>query len=171
MKRTNKCANKSIIAKFCVNKKGMEAISWVLFLALGVALSTFAFLWIRGFTISSSDKLVQVAYDTEECLSVSVSIDSICQDLSVVKLNLTNNNKRDVNKLLLRTYDLYGNPENREILLTLKPDEQTTLNTMKQGTLSKLEIIPVTYRNELEKKKVEIICRINIAQRESIAIC
>ena len=141
-----------------LNKKGLEFLSWVLLIAFSVAIGTFVFIWMRGFAEKEMGQITKVVYDTQECSSVSVRTDTICQDLAVIKLNITNNNKRDVNRLIFRLYDLYGNPETRDINITLKPDEQQYVRVIKQGTTKKLEIIPSTFRDELQSKKTEIIC-------------
>lgn len=154
-----------------LKKRGLEFLSWVLLIALSVALGTFTFIWMKDFSGGAIDQAVKVVYNTEECYSISVKMDSICQDLAVIKLNLTNNNKRDINRLVFRLYDIYGNPETRELNITIKPDEQAELKVIKQGTIEKFEVVPVTFKNELEAKKTEIHCRTSIAQKEKIEFC
>jgi hypothetical protein len=151
-----------------IQKRGVSLwISWVLIIALMAILAVIVIGWMNDFTISSTDRIKQV-YDTTECNYVSVSIDSVCQNTQTLNMNVTNLKIIDVDKIIFRIYDIYGNPDVKEVDTLIRHGSSNTekLEIIKQGVTDRLEAVPVIIQ---EKRKV--ICEKRQVSVESISFC
>jgi FlaG/FlaF family flagellin (archaellin) len=151
-----------------IQKRGVSLwISWVLIIALMAILAVIVIGWMNDFTISSTDRIKQV-YDTTECNYVSVSIDSVCQNTQTLNMNVTNLKNIDVDKIIFRIYDIYGNPDVKEVDTLIRHGSSNTekLEIIKQGVTDRLEAVPVIIQ---EKRKV--ICEKRQVSVESISFC
>jgi len=151
-----------------LGKKGVSIwISWVLILALMGILATITIAWLNDFTLSSTTRIKQV-YDTAECNYVSVSIDYVCQNTQTLNMNVTNLKNIDIDKLIFRIYDIYGNPDVKEVDTLIRHGSSNTekLEIIKQGVTDRIEVVPITI-----KDKKEVICEKRQVSVETISFC
>jgi hypothetical protein len=138
-----------------MNKRGISVwISWVLIIAFMTIIAAFMFGWTSSFTAQSTGRLKEV-YDTVDCNFVTISIDSICQNTQTLNMNITNRKNIDVDKLIFRIYDIYGNPEAKEVDVYITHGKINTehVTIIKQGVTSILEAVPI-----IVKDNKRIIC-------------
>ena len=141
-------------------------ISWILLFAFAVAMSAVMYNWIYGFTQSSAREIEKRTIDSQECESVSLSVDAVCQNTKNLYIDLSNRNNLNIDKIIVRLYNIYGEPI--EPLLTktlsLKPKESLSLVMPKDGVVKRIDVVPVTIQ-----KRTEITCAENAAQSEDIS--
>lgn len=153
------------------NKRGVAGwIAWVLIVAFVVSLSAFMYDFMIGYTESSTEDVKKVVYDTDECRSVSISIESACQDTTTQVLNITlqNRNYIRIKKVNFRMFDLNKKP----ILFnstntTLNPNRKKLVTVPTTSTqLGYVEAIPIVVRDN-----IEIVCGERKATINSISSC
>src|SRR5210317_511884 len=138
-----------------MQKKGISVwISWVLIIGMIAVISAFMFNWTTGFTTSNTQRLKEV-YDAVDCNFVTVSIDSICQNTQTLNMNITNRKNIDIDMLIFRIYDIYGNHDTKEMDIFIRHGKTNTekIEVIKQGVTSIVEAVPIVVK---DKKK--IIC-------------
>jgi hypothetical protein len=154
--------------KMRFGKKGSaEWISWVLIIAFTAVLAAFMFGWTKSFTDKQTGKMKEV-YDSLDCNYVQLSIDSICQNTQTLNMNITNRKNIDIDKLIFRIYDIYGNPEGKEVDLFIRHGKSNSeyIEVIKQGVASVVEVVPVFIKND---KKV--ICDQRKVTLNNIEFC
>jgi len=151
-----------------LGKKGISIwISWVLIIAFMAILAVFMFSWTTSFADTHTGRLKEV-YNTVDCNFVTVSIDSICQNTQTLNMNITNRKNIDVDKLIYRIYDIYGNPEAKEVDVFIRHGKANTekVTVIKQGVTSVIEVIPVIIKDENK-----IICEDREIKANNIRFC
>jgi hypothetical protein len=151
-----------------LSKKGVSIwISWVLIIAMMAILAAFVFLWMNQFTESSTTRMKEV-YDSVDCNYVAISVDEICQNTQTLNMNITNSKNIDIDKLIFRIYDIYGNPDGKEVKVFIRHGTANTekVEIIKQGVTDSLDIIPIVIK---DNKK--IICEDRKAEISNIKFC
>ena len=151
-----------------IGKKGISIwISWVLIIAFMAILAIFMFSWTSNFADSHTDRLKEV-YNSVDCNFVTISIDTICQNTQTLNMNITNRKNIDIDKLIFRIYDIYGNPEAKEVDVFIRHGKANTekVKVIKQGVTSIVELIPVVI-----KDNNKIICEDLEIKAKNIRFC
>ena len=139
------------------NRKGVEVwLSWVLLVAFSVFIGTLVLQWSRSHTTQTVEDLTQKGEILTICQETGVAVNSYCQKTQTLNINVTNNNNRKVDALLVRGFDIYGNPQNGERNISLQPDNSKSIQIVKQGVLKKAEVMPIIM---VGKKRVVCISR------------
>ncbi len=160
--------NKTVVNKKAVtDKKGVSVwISWVLLIALSVILGTFVLQWSKSHTIETVEDLTEKGEILTLCQETGVAINSYCQNTQTLNINVTNNNNRKVDSLLVRGFDIYNNPDGGERNISLEPEKTKTVVIVKQGVLKQAEVMPVIL---ISKKKV--VCQSRKVLLDKIEFC
>ncbi len=146
-------------------RKGIAIwMSWVLLVAFMVALSAFMYNWITGYTESSAER-IETSYNEESCSSVAISVDG-CQKAEILNITISNKGDLEIDKVIFRLYDLYNNIESKDKVIAIKAGETKQLELLKQGTIQRLESIPI-----LIKGNKVTICRDRMHIFEDITSC
>ena len=149
------------------NKKGVDAwISFVLITLLAVTLGAGFLVWSKGFTASSAADIEKRSEYVTLCESVSLQIRGLCQNTQTLNMNLSNNNNVKVTEIVLRLYDIYNQPQQRNMNITIRPSETARVTAIKQGIVKQLELIPVT-----QSGKNRVICQSQRVEVTSIPLC
>ena len=149
------------------NKKGVEIwLSWVLLVAFSVFIGTLVLQWSKGHTTQTVDDLTQKGEILTLCQETGVSVNSYCQKTQTLNINVTNNNNRKVEALLMRGFDIYGNPQGGERNVSLQPDKSKSVQIVKQGVLKSAEVMPIII---VGKKRV--VCQSRKILLEHIDFC
>ncbi|MBW2996719.1 hypothetical protein KY349_00090 [Candidatus Woesearchaeota archaeon] len=130
-------------------------ISWVLLVAFAVVLSAFMYNFMVSYTESSTEDMKKVVYNTDECRSVSLDIDSACMSAQVLNITLQNRNYARIDKMDFRLYsdivpihtnltDIAMNPNRKKLI---------EIDTGTASTVTRVEVIP-----HIEKEDLDIIC-------------
>ncbi|MBT5021985.1 hypothetical protein HOK51_00920 [Candidatus Woesearchaeota archaeon] len=141
------------------DKRGVGPwISWVLIMAFAVALSAFMYSFMVEYTSTSTDEIKEAVYNTDECRSVSLSIESVCQNTTTSELNIEikNRNYRRIDLVDYRLYDASQKPISTNATnVSLNPNRKKTLNLsgVTSLQLGLVEIIP-----SVNKEEFTIIC-------------
>ena len=140
-------------------------ISWVLLMAFAVAMSAIVYNWMFGFTKTSAESIEKRTMNAAQCEQVGISVDSICQDAQSLYIDFTNRNNLNIDKVIVRMYNIYGEPIEPllEKRITLSPKESGTIQVPKTGVVKTADIIPETIQ-----KNVEIVCSERAAKAEQI---
>jgi archaellum component FlaF (FlaF/FlaG flagellin family) len=154
-----------------MNKRGISVwVSWILLVAFIITISALMFSWITSFTEQKSSELRERVNDISECSSVSINIDSVCQDVSTshfIYVNISNNGNIAVDKFIFRTVDLHESiVESKEKLFELRPGESERVKLLKQGTIKYFEAIPLVFKDDYE-----ILCSDRMASNDIIGEC
>ncbi|HLD89196.1 MAG TPA: hypothetical protein VI894_03240 [Candidatus Nanoarchaeia archaeon] len=144
--------------KFKSKKAVSIWISWMLVTLIAVILSVFVYNWIVGLTKSTMQTLEKKVYDTTDCDYTGIVITSACQSTQTLYMNLTNNRNLLIDSIIVRTYDIYENPEVKEKSIELRPSESKQIAVLKQGIVRKIEVLPVVKRQD-----AQVICRTKLA--------
>jgi len=150
-----------------IHKKGVHVwVSWILLIAFALLLSTMMYNWIYGFSEKSAKELETRTYRAEGCDDVAIVIESMCQNSQTLYMNITNNKNIIIKQVIIRLYDIYDTPENKQINLTIRPGRAEEIEILKQGHLSRVELVPVS-----KKGSELLICNDRVAQYEPIGLC
>ncbi|PLW79523.1 hypothetical protein C0585_07300 [Candidatus Woesearchaeota archaeon] len=135
------------------SKKGVSIyLGWVLLMAFMVSLSTLVYFWMSTHVEEQAEKIVERS-DENLCEFTSLSINGFCQDEIFLHLNITNSNDKRIESLKFQLFDLYDEPMENELTISLKSSGSESIKILKHGTLSQAEIIPL-----IEKDQREILC-------------
>lgn len=149
------------------NKKAIAGwISWVLVIGMGVMLSILVYYWMVERTNASTEEMQTLVYDSSECSAVGINIDAVCQDTQALYMNLSNTDNLAVNALFFRMLTIFGDVGNKEINITIKAGRTEMLTVIKDGTIKRLEVTPVT-----EAGQKRIVCSAQTISTESIKYC
>ena len=149
------------------NKKGIEVwLSWVLLVAFSVFIGALVLQWSRSFTTKTVNDLTQKGEILTLCQETGISVNSYCQKTQTLNINVTNNNNRKVDALLVRGFDIYGNPQGGERDISLQPDKTKSIEIVKQGVLKSAEVMPVII---VGKKRA--VCQSRKIKLEPVDFC
>lgn len=140
-------------------------ISWVLLMAFAVVMSAVVYNWMFGFTKSSATSMEQRSMNAAECEQVGISVDYVCQDAQSLYIDFTNRNNLNIDKVIVRMYNIYGEPIQPlfEKRIALNPKESGTVQVPKTGAIKRVDVIPETIQ-----KNVEVMCTEMAAKAEQI---
>lgn len=130
-------------------KRGVALwLSWVLMVAFLVSISVFMFSWTNNYTKSQVGRLQEIS-DTSECQFLGISIDSSCQDNSILEVNVTNRNNYEIDQLVFNVYDIHFLSIQTKVLnVSIKPGKTGHFELIKQGTTRQFEVTPVFFTDE-----------------------
>jgi len=154
-----------------VAKKAVSAIiSWVLIVGFVISLGAIVSRFMVDFTKEQTKSTKKVVFDTDECRSLALSIDTSCHDISAETLNLTitNRNFAKIEKLLYKVFTENNKPFlSGELDFPLNPDRKKEL-VLNASTvpIGYVELIPVTF-----KEQEEIICTQKKATVDDVLEC
>jgi hypothetical protein len=134
-------------------------IAYVLIMGFVVSLSVVMFSFMTDYTRSSAKNIKKTIFNTEECQSVSLSIESACFSSQVLNITLQNRNYLRIDKLDFRLYDLNNKPVGLNVTnVTMNPNRQkvVTINTGLDN-LGYLEVIPIVFKQDPDGL-FEIVC-------------
>jgi FlaG/FlaF family flagellin (archaellin) len=150
-------------------KKGKKGdatwISWVLLMAFAVVMSAIVYNWMFGFTKSSAESIEKRTMNAAQCEQVGLSIDKACQETEYIYMDVTNRNNLNIDKVIVRMYNVYGEPIEPllEKTISIGPKESTKIQLQKSGVVKKVDLIPITIQ-----KRTEIVCSERVAQAQDI---
>ena len=160
------------------NKKGIEVwISWVLLMGFVATLSLLMYDFIKDYTQETVDELRGRVYDTEECNSVAISIDSVCKQTatSPIYLNITVTNRLNINidQLMFRTFDSSDrflnisrlNISTATVALRPQQSKKITMN-ISSDDINTVQVIPAVFREDLV-----IVCMRKIVEETQVIEC
>ena len=149
------------------HKKGVaEWLSWVLLVALAVVIGTFVLQWTKGHTTETVEDLTEKGEILTFCQEAGVAVLGYCQDTQTLNINVTNNNNRRVDALIVRGFDIYKNPQGGQKNISLDPEKTKNVVVVKQGVLIRAEVMPIIV---VGKKRV--ICQSRKVAIEGITFC
>lgn len=148
-------------------KKGVsEWLSWVLLVALAVIVGAFVLQWTRSQATETVEDIAEKGDILTLCQEAGLAVLGYCQDTQTLNINVTNNNNRKVDALIVRGFDIYDMPQGGQKNISLDPEKSKNVVVVKQGVLKKAEIMPVIV---VGKKRV--ICQSRKVSIESIPFC
>ncbi|MBI4738323.1 hypothetical protein HY772_01960 [Candidatus Woesearchaeota archaeon] len=134
-------------------------IAYVLLVAFVVSLSAVMFSFMTDYTRSATKDIKKTVFNTEECRSVSLSVESACFASQVLNITVQNRNYLRIDKLDFHLYDLAKKPQAFNVTnVTMNPNRQkvVTLNTG-MSQLGFVEVVPVILKQAPEGL-FEIVC-------------
>ena len=153
--------------RFNRNKKGVEVwISWVMLIAFSVLIGSIVLQFTRSHTTSTVDDLTEKGEILTLCQETGLAVNSYCQKTQTLNMNVTNNNNRKVEALMVRGFDIYNNPQGGERNISLAPDKTKSVSVVKQGVLKRAEVMPMIV---VGKKRV--VCQSRKITLEPIDFC
>lgn len=148
-------------------KKGVSAwLSWVLLVAMAVIIGTFVLQWSRSNVTQTVDDLTEKGDILTFCQETGLSVSDYCQDTQTLNINVTNNNNRKVDALIVRGFDIYDMPQGGQKNISLDPEKTKNVQVVKQGVLKRAEVMPIIL---VGKKRA--ICQSRKVTVESIPFC
>ena len=148
-------------------KEGVaEWLSWVLLVALAVVIGTFVLQWTKGHTTETVEDLTEKGEILTLCQETGVAVLGYCQDTQTLNINVTNNNNRKVDALIVRGFDIYNNPQGGQKNVSLDPEKTKNVVVVKQGVLIRAEVMPIIV---VGKKRV--VCQSRKVAIEDITFC
>ncbi|MBI2141106.1 hypothetical protein HYU16_01645 [Candidatus Woesearchaeota archaeon] len=141
-------------------------ISWVLLVALSVMIGTLVLQWSKSHATKTVEDITEKGEVLTFCQETGVAINSYCQNTQTLNINVTNNNNRKVDSLLVRGFDIYGNPDGGSKNISLEPEKTKAVVIVKQGVLKQADVMPVII---VGKKRV--VCQSRKVLLETIEFC
>jgi hypothetical protein len=148
-----------------VNKKSeSQYISWILLLGMTIVLSYFLYNWSLKQAEQTTQQLEKTS-DPLVCEELGFSLNGICQDSRVLKLNITNTNNIEITGFIIKATGLYPEDDNylysKTIRYKLSPGDSEIIKVMKKMTVSQIEITPYATKN-----KKDIYCEAQSVKKE-----
>ena len=148
-------------------RKGISVwISWVLLVAFSVLIGSIVLNFTRSHTTATVDDITEKGEILTLCQETGVAVNSFCQKTQTLNMNVTNNNNRKVEALMVRGFDIYGNPHGGERNASLEPEKTKSISVVKQGVLKRAEVMPMII---VGKKRV--VCQSRKITLEPIDFC
>ncbi|MBI2580277.1 hypothetical protein HYV85_00535 [Candidatus Woesearchaeota archaeon] len=141
-------------------------ISWVLLVALSVMIGSMVLQWSKGQATKTVEDITEKGEILTLCQETGVAINSYCQNTQTLNINVTNNNNRKVDSLLVRGFDIYGNPDGGSRNISLEPEKTKAVVIVKQGVLKRAEVMPVIISG-----KKSVVCQSRKVALEDIGFC
>ncbi|MGB9748675.1 MAG: hypothetical protein ACP5OZ_03280 [Candidatus Woesearchaeota archaeon] len=133
---------------FLKNKKGIDVmISWILLIAISLSLGILVYTWVRNYSESTASDLENRSIESR-CELVYAALGNACQTANELYFDITNKKDLKIKGFLFGIVDIFGNAENREINETLLVGETKRITIMKQGTIARIEAVPIIRNNE-----------------------
>jgi hypothetical protein len=130
--------------KMLKSKLGISVwISWVLLVAFSVMVGTMVLQWSKSNATQTVDDITEQGEILTLCQETGISITSSCQNTQTLNMNITNNNNRKVDALLIRGFDIYDMPHGGQRNLSIDPEETVEFSIVKQGVLKRAEVVPI----------------------------
>lgn len=150
-----------------MGKKGVSAwLSWVLLVALAVIIGTFVLQWTKSQATETVEDMVEQGDILTLCQEAGLAVNGYCQNTQTLNMNVTNNNNRKVDALIVRGFDIYNNPQGGQKNISLDPEKAKSVVVVKQGVLKRAEIMPI-----ITVGKKRVICQSRKVVVESIPFC
>jgi hypothetical protein len=154
------------ILKIVKNKNGIDVmISWILLIAISLSLGVLVYTWVRNYSESTASDLENRSIESR-CELVYASLSNACQTSNELYFDITNKKDLKIKGFLFGIIDIFGNVDNREINETLLVGETKRISIIKQGTIARIEVVPIIRNNEQD-----IYCVIAKSYLENIRYC
>jgi len=150
-----------------MNKKAVSIwISWILIIALSIALGAFMYAWITRTTETATESFKYV-YDRSECQNIGIMIEA-CNQSQTLYINVSNKLLLNVDGLIFRVHYSDYSTDSTNITVKINPGEKKDylVDYNNTKTLTDLEVIPV-----IQTENFRIICRSRLARLDSINSC
>ena len=116
------------------NKRGVATwVSYVLLTLLVVSLGAIVLNWTKSTTTQTVEDIVARGEALTFCQETGFVVLEHCQDTQTLNMNITNNNNRKVDEVLLRGFNIYNLPVSGSRNVTIKPEK--TKQVKKKATL------------------------------------
>lgn len=150
-----------------MGKRGISVwISWVLLVAMSVMIGSFVLQWSKTHTTETVEDITEKGDILTFCQETGLSVIEYCQHTQTLNINVTNNNNRKVDAILVRAFDIYSSPQHGEKNVSLEPEKTKAVEIVKVGVLKRAEVLPVII---VGKKRV--ICQSREVTLENIGFC
>jgi hypothetical protein len=150
-----------------MSKKGISVwISWVILVAFTVMVGSFVLQWSRNNASVTVEDIKEKGEILTMCQETGVSVSGYCQKAQTLNINVTNNNNRKVDALIVRASDIYNMPQSAQKNVSLSPEESKGVSIVKQGMLKEAELMPIII---IGKKRV--ICQSRKVLLQNIGFC
>jgi hypothetical protein len=137
-------------------------MSYVLITGFAVILSVFMYSFMVDYTKSSADDMKKVVYNTDECRSVSINIESVCLSAQSLNITLQNSNYARIDRLDFRIYDGRIPKFTNQTNITMNPNRVKTVSlNIGTASASRVEVIP-----HIEKDNMDMVCADRKAEKE-----
>jgi hypothetical protein len=131
-----------------------EIMSWVLVMSIAVVISAFMFDFMTDYSDDTTKDIKKIVYNTDECRSVSLSIESACLSSQTLNITLQNRNYIRIDKMDFRIYNGNVPLGTNETNVTLNPNRIKTVSiNAGTTTATRVEVIP-----RIIKENEDIIC-------------
>ena len=134
-----------------IGKRGIHIwISWVLVISFMVSLGVMLNIWSQNYSKKQFNSLENSVVNPLECDSVSLILNSICQNEQGLIIHLKNKGYRSIKKIIINYRDSSGEFKKKEIDTILMPDNTKRIIVLKNSYIDFVAITPViSYKNKL----------------------
>jgi len=130
-----------------MRKAQSQYISWIIIIAMVVAISYFLYDWTLSQAQKTTDD-ISVSTDPLDCSGLKFQIEGICQSFNSLKFNITNIKTQNIEGFQVRTLGLYpdepGYVDEDMVYTSLSPGITEKMTILKTRTLSLAKFVPVT---------------------------
>lgn len=148
-------------------KRGVSVwISWVLLIAFTVMVGTLVLQWSKSHATETVEDITEKGEVLTLCEETGLSVTAYCQDTQTLNINVTNNNNRKIDAVLVRGFDIYDSPQGGQKNISLVPEKSKAVAVVKQGVLKRAEVMPVII---VGRKRV--VCQSRKVTVENIKFC
>ncbi len=150
-----------------LGKKAVSVwISWVLLTAFVVLIGTMVLQWTKSHTAETVEDITEKGEVLNLCGETGLSVTGYCQDAQTLNINVTNNNNRKIEAVIVRGFDVYNNPQGGQKNISLVPEKSKAVAVVKQGVLKRAEVMPV-----IAVGGKRVVCQSRKITLESIEFC
>ena len=142
------------------NKRAASVwIAYVLLVAFVVSLSAIMFSFMTDYTRSSTKNIKKTVFNTDECRSVALSIESVCFSSQVLNITVKNRNYLRIDEVDVRLYDSKNKPLGLNITnVSLNPNREKIISINTGfSSLGFVEVIPRVIKEDVDGP-FDIVC-------------
>lgn len=128
-----------------------EWISWVLILTFSVLLAAIVSYWMRDYVTGTTEDMETRAHTTEYCDLVGIELDDlVARNSQTLNMKVINTYNLAINKIIFRVYDTNNYILINSTNVTIKPNQNKTVEIPKNETSYLVEAVPVVLSGDEE---------------------
>ena len=154
------------------SRKGIaEWISWVLLLAFAVLLASIVSYWMRDYVSGTVTDMEKRAHTQEYCDGVGIELDDlVIKNSQTLNMKVINTYDVRVDQLAFTLYDANNGILNASAInITIRPNENKTVEIGTNQTIAFVKVIPVYFRDKGRDDLIRVVCSENAVEKNMTA--
>ena len=153
-------------------KKGVTPwISWLILTVFVISLGGFVSLWMKEQVTDSVDNAKRAIYNSEDCEKLAIDIrEAVLKNSQTLNMKVINTYDVRVDQLAFTLYDANNGILNASAInITIRPNENKTVEIGTNQTIAFVKVIPVYFRDKGRDDLIRVVCSENAVEKNMTA--